>query len=199
MAEALVAIATLIVGTFALSTIVSNAVSATATSRDYLVAQNLITEAIEAVKNVRDSNWLIYPSRKECWLTLDPDIAAYALTECEKAPAVSLGDFLAKQSGDSWLLEDSSSPKSLDLATNIAAESNPYALHIQVDGDFNEYVASPSVNNPSGFYRSIKFTAINDPDSDDIDDSAEFDVKVEWRDGAKVRSITRKFTIYNYL
>lgn len=200
MAEALVAIATLIVGTFALSTIVSNAVSATSTSRDYLLAQNLITEAIEAVKNVRDSNWLIYPSRKECWLTLDPDIETFPLSDCDSAPVVSSGDFLATQSGDSWLLEDSSSPQSLNLTTNTAAGSAPYALHIQSIGDQHEYVSSTVINNnPSGFYRSIKFTALNDPDGDSIDDSAEFEVTVAWRNGAKVRSIIRKFTIYNYL
>lgn len=204
MAEALVAISTLIVGTFVLSTIVSNAVSATSTSRDYLLAQNLITEAAEAVKNVRDSNWLIYPSRKECWLMLNP--GSVPLAECGDAPDVSVppppavSNYLATQSGDGWVLEDPVSPQSLDLETNTPTESDPYALHIQSIEDQHEYVSSTVINNnPSGFYRSIEFTALNDPDSDGIVDNAQFEVKVEWRDGAKVRSITRKFTIYNYL
>lgn len=191
MAEALVAIATLIIATFVLSTIVSNAVSGTSTSRDYLLAENLIMEAAEAVKNVRDSNWLIYPSKKECWLMLDP--GTVLLSECDTEDDVTApGNFLATQSGDSWLL-GSVPGASLNLETNTTAESDPYELHIQTVGVQNEYVSSTVVNdNPSGFYRSILFTALTG-------DIAVFEVTVQWRDGAKVRGITKKFTIDNYL
>lgn len=197
MAEALVAISTLIVGTFVLSTIVSNAVSATSTSRDYLLAQNLITEAAEAVKNVRDSNWLIYPSKKQCWLMLDP--GSVLLADCDTASSVTApGNYLATPGGG-WLLEAVPGAP-LDLETNTTAESDPYVLDIQTVGVQNEYVHSATLDNPSGFYRSIVFTALNDVvPADGIVDNAQFEVTVQWRDGAKVRSITRKFTIYNYL
>lgn len=195
MAEALVAIATLIVGTFALSTIVSNAVSATSTSRDYLLAQNLITEAAEAVKNVRDSNWLIYPSKKECWLMLDP--GTVLLADCDTAsPALSVtasGNYLATP-GDGWVLE-AVAGEPLNLEINEISESDHYILYIQGAVGQYEYVSSSvpiGDGDPSGFYRSIVFTALTD-------DSAQFEVTVQWRNGAKVRSITRKFTIYNYL
>ncbi len=194
MAEALVAVASLVIATVVLSTILSNARTATSTSRDYLIAQNLITESIEAVKNVRDTNWLLYPSRRECWLVIGD------CPDNDPATINAEANYLTTEINGKWQLEykqinnQAGQPGKLDIETNAASVSGNFVLHL--DPNNNRYVSSTvdGVNNPSRFYRSVFVKSV-----DANDDKAVFEVKVEWRDGAKVRGVTRKFTIYNYL
>ena len=72
LAEALISVAMLIIASVAMTTVLTNAVNASNSSKNFLIAENLLIEGIEAVKNIRNSNWLIRPIEKACWLIPDP-------------------------------------------------------------------------------------------------------------------------------
>lgn len=195
LTEALTAIASLTLGVIVLSTIITNAVSTTKVSRDYLLAKTLITEAIETVKNIRDTNWLTQPTNKNCWLVLNPASGSGC------GPQANVGsNYLAifDRNSGKWFLQSGPSDE-LDLATYSGSDSQEsYRLFVDrigEDGDIDFYANSPEGTSiASNFYRNIKFTEI-----DAGNDFARLKITVEWLDGAKVRNITRELTLYNYL
>lgn len=199
LTEALVAIASLALGVMVLGTIITNAVSTTQVSKDYLLAQNLITEAIETVKNIRDTNWLLQPTNRNCWLVLSP----IAGSRCGGVAAVG-GNYIAVFNNPRWILQSSGASGELDLANNINALASQENYRLYIDSldlsgggsaDFYRDSASSGASGiASDFYRNIKFTEI-DPGND----FARLEITVEWLEGAKVRNITRELILYNYL
>lgn len=61
LTEVLIALATLITAVIALGSITTSSISTTILSRDYLVAENLVTEAVKIVKNLPNTNRLRKP------------------------------------------------------------------------------------------------------------------------------------------
>ena len=101
MAEALLAITLLVVASSVLGTILMNSTGSTSISKDYLIAQNLATEGVEAVKIIRDTNWLRKPNDKKYWLRLDPD------TDCSDISAPNYDTYVpmsyrAEQNDKNW-------------------------------------------------------------------------------------------------
>ncbi|MBD3360511.1 hypothetical protein GF366_01785 [Candidatus Peregrinibacteria bacterium] len=182
LTEALVAIGMMAIGSIILGSIITNAVSTTALSKNYLLAQNLATEGIEGVKNLRDTNWLREPEKEECWLSLNPD-------EVCGVEAEERMDYIVYQNErDQWIME--SMAEELDLEGEQKNEG--YRLFVkEIDGLYNIYVHNPSNAEPSPFFRGIKFNKITD-------NAATFEIKVQWKEGAKVRTIVRTVTLYNY-
>lgn len=204
LTEALVSIASLTLGVMVLGTIITNAVSTTQVSKDYLLAQNLVTEAIETVKNIRDTNWLLQPTNRNCWLVLSPITGS----RCGTTAAVG-GNYIAVFNNPRWILQSSGATGELDLAANIAnlASQESYRLYIDSlnlsgggTADFyRDSAGSGALGIASDFYRNIKFTEITDSNGDGTNDFARLEIIVEWLEGSKVRNITRDFILYNYL
>lgn len=66
--EVIVSIFVIALGSAAATGLVTSALQSNALSRDNLTALNLATEGIEAVRNIRDSNWIKYAYDKQnCW------------------------------------------------------------------------------------------------------------------------------------
>lgn len=182
LTEALVAIATLAMGVLALGTITQNSIATTILAKDYLVARGLAKEGEEIVKNIRLTNRMQQPTKPDCWMT--PDVAA----GCN---AMTPNDyFVAYVKNGAWILEDKGSalpnPDLPKVATNI-----PFQLFTD-DSGFYPQPTKPAGTTGSRFYRSIKPTTISA-------DTAAFEIKVQWKDGAKTREINRIVTMYNYL
>jgi len=79
LTEALIAVAMLVIASVATTSVIKNSVNATKLSKNYLIAENYLTEGIEVVESIRNSNWLRKPLDKEsCWLVPNPDISASA-------------------------------------------------------------------------------------------------------------------------
>jgi hypothetical protein len=57
------------------------------------------------------------------------------------------------------------------------------------------YRTQDSGDEGTPYYRSIRFKNIDLV----TNDFAEFEVLVQWKDGSKVREVSRTLTIYNYL
>lgn len=190
LTEALVAVATLATGVIILSSIINNSISSTIVSKDYLIAQNLLTESVEAVKNIRDTNWLIRPDKKECWLMTDPDNP-----NCDAALPEKNSNYVTVFGNSGWKLHKIANGDGLDLASSQAAlTAPPYRVYQKaIMADTKQYVnAENALQDSSKFYRTVKFSNVSI-------DSAFFEAKVQWADGAKVRTVSRSFTMYNYL
>lgn len=188
LTEALIAITTLTAGAIAMGSIVSNAISTTTVSKDYLIAQNLVTEGEEAVKVIRATNWMKKPDKKDCWLTIT--------TDCSGAKVSAGESYAAINKSGLWQLVDANSG-GLDLAqSNVATYQTPFQLYLQDIGGVKQYVAVNSGNLPvSRFFRAIKFVNVDTTNNT----QATFEIKIQWLDGSRVRTINRELTIYNYL
>jgi len=187
MAEALLAITLLVVGASILGTILMNASGSTAISKDYLIAQNLATEGVEAVKNIRDTNWLRMPNDKKCWLALDPDINCADNTSPTYTSYNDMS-YIAGQNNKGWWSLSKGTESGLDLSNNPDSSTNTkFRLYINGGGKYVHDQAFTS----SPFFREVRFT-------DATELMATFNVKVQWVEGKKVRTISRdKCTIYN--
>jgi len=190
LTEALIAVGILGVGVVIMSAVVTNAISATKTSRDYLLAQNLTTEAVEAVKNIRDTNWLLRPNDKTCWLVINPVALRDPNANCatQQSAQQNVNYVVNFNSGD-WNM---SQVMGSDLNLQNGASVNAGFLLYEQPGRTGVFYGNTVRPTPSRFYRSVKFTNVTAS-------MAEFIVSVQWFDGAKKRKIDRVLTIQNYL
>ncbi len=104
LTEALISVAMLIIASVATTTVITNSVNATKLSKNYLIAENYLTEAIEVTETVRNSNWLIRPHATDaCWLVPDPELLLNINSPCI---LVSINSkYKIKFDSDHWRLE----------------------------------------------------------------------------------------------
>ncbi len=190
LAEVLITLAALTTTVIVLGVITNNALSTTNLSKDYLVAQNLVTEGVEAVKNLRDTNWLIYPDKKQCWLTL--------VANCTTQGPNNNSNYIIVLSNGVLKLFKPSGDNPLDLDSSDLSNKTPYRLYIK-NSQYVGYPAPYSGAITSKYFRSIKFISITDTDADNVTDYVTIEVKVQWKDGAKTKEINKTITLNNYL
>lgn len=177
--EALMAIALLSIATTVMGGIVRDSISTTTLSKDYLSAHNLSIEAMESMKNIRDTNWLIHPSDKNCWLAIDPT-AANVVCPADQM-SVGVNYVTARTDNGSFKLTTVAG-QNLDLEKN-PKDKGPY----KVAGDFGG----------ADFYRSVKLLGVTKAGASVK--SASFEVRVEWERGKKNSKLVRNFVLYNYI
>ncbi|MBT7736362.1 hypothetical protein HN709_01620 [Candidatus Peregrinibacteria bacterium] len=188
LAEALLAIAMLSISVVVTASIIQNALESTNLSKNYLVAQGLATEGVEAVKSIRDTNWLKEPANSYCWLRFDPSNPA---SSCDSAYYADNGDVFVPMinTSGSWYLSRVPGNKALlleDESKTIPTESIIY--------DWGRGLSHTVSSIQSPYYRTITFESISPFAS-----SALVEVKIQWKEGQKVRTILRSVTIFNYL
>lgn len=189
LVEALLAIAMLSIGSLVLASIIQTSVRTTVLSRNYLIAQNLATEGLEAIKSVRDTNWLLQPGDPDCWLEMDPnsgvDICPFKMSDG--------GNYRPEEDGGKWKMTTVSGG-GLDLS----GITNNSEYQLFVNNSRYSYLHNPG--EPTIFYRGINVLSIMDiAPADDVDEYAVFEVVVEWKEGQKVRSLKRELLLYNFL
>lgn len=190
LAEVLLAVALLAICSVVIGSIINSAMQMNIFSRNYLIAQNLATEAIEAVKNVRNTNWLKCPENKAKWLQIKP------AAECDKVVVGINNYYIIMQDAVTgmWYLEAKNQPPGeLDLTNKAESVNTKYLLYLTTQ-DINNlqiYTHTSTGNGLSIFFREIKFQNYSD-------DKSTFRVKVQWREGAKIRELIRNAEIYNY-
>ncbi len=201
LTEALISMATLVIASVVMSTIIQNSLSTTTMARDYMIAQNLATEAIEAVKVIRDTNMMIRPPEvnpgaASCWLTLNPEglLVNPPPVACP-AVAQSGSKYIVVQTAGRWKMVLVGGNVDLNLGSpNV----NPiiqklYALFL-VNGRYIQTLNPLGTYTESQFYRRVRFTNIAVDGS-----SATIEVKVEWKNGKKIRNVIRTYTLFNTL
>jgi hypothetical protein len=104
LTETIIAMTIFAVGITLSSTLVASSLRNINTSKNRVIAVNLAREGIEAVRNMRDTNWLKYSSkRRTCWNqmpTSDPTEA------CDGANPIEPGRYIVYKSEDQrWRLQ----------------------------------------------------------------------------------------------
>lgn len=204
LAECLTSITILTICIVILSGVITSSATSTAMSRDYVIAQNLANEAINVVEIVRNSNWMIRPTEKtNCWLVKNPG-EILGTASCTATISANTSDFYIPVFNTittsptiiagSWILKPAGTSTDLDLTNNQDSTNSKYLLRLKTLTDgatmYLQDLADTS-GTATKFYRRIKFTSI-------AAGTAAFEVKVEWKDGAKVRKYVTSNTITNY-
>jgi len=186
LTEAILTISILVTCAIIAGGMFTNAVNTTAVSKDFLIANGLAIEGSEAVRNIVYTNKMLHPNDKTCWLNLDP-----AVDNCG-AKANAGSNYLPVEKADNsqtkgkWQLGNGN-VKDLDLEKNQDVQ-NSYLLYI--DNVTKRYTTSAVNSVASKFYRSVKFSAVNDS-------YATFEIKVAWYEGAKAWSTTSVVDVVN--
>lgn len=181
LVEVVIAVFVVALGSGAATSLIVSAMQANSFSKDNLIALYLATEAVEGVRNIRDTNWIRYGFDKtNCW-NLDPDPAVAATCTAPYAQ-IPEGTYSADLDPDTsaWFLRAVANP--LDL-TNAAysATNDEYLLSfydedgvgsthdLYIPKTYLGIIGEPS-SGDSKFYRMIEITyePTGDPSSDDI-------------------------------
>jgi type II secretory pathway pseudopilin PulG len=202
--EVIMSIFIVATGSAAATTLIVSAIQANGFSRDNLIALNLAAEGIEAVRNIRDTNWLKFGFDKEnCWNMMpgkiacaDPDLIA------EGAYTVDLDT-----SAMAWLLSGVPSQPVLDLDAGSPTNNNYYQLwFINTNGDaipHDLYVSKnipPAqlglINDATKFYRmvQISYNGIAKDTADEMNVTS----TVQWKTQQAVHNIVLSSKLTNY-
>ncbi|MBT3349147.1 hypothetical protein HN954_04180 [bacterium] len=196
---ALVILGTVLIGVFSVLTRTS---AANANIKNQIVALNLAREGIEAVRNIRDTNWLKFSGdRRNRWLCLD--------NAC--AEKITAGNYTTEfDSGENrYLLFEIGSSNSLELATDPA---NFESFQLYFDETANRSTHATS-GTPTIFYRQIRLTP-GTPFSDSLSGNEpifcdgnvaacataklEITSHVEWREGNATRSVRLGTNLFDF-
>jgi hypothetical protein len=104
IAETIIALSILAIGITLSSTLMSTSLKNINISKNRVVAVNIAREGIEAVRNIRDTNWLKFSGRRRtCWNHMpgsDPEE-----TCDDSSPLIAPGSYIVyKNDGDRWRL-----------------------------------------------------------------------------------------------
>lgn len=99
--ETIIALSILAIGITIASTVILNSMRNLTNAKNRVIAINLAREGIEAMRNVRDTNWLYYSDRRrQCW-NHDPSVAT-----CEGTSPIPPGTYIVyKHTDQSWRLQ----------------------------------------------------------------------------------------------
>ncbi|MBI5753996.1 hypothetical protein HZA40_02530, partial [Candidatus Peregrinibacteria bacterium] len=123
----------------------------------------------------------------KCWLRLVPDNIVDSLCNSNVSAGSS---YIAFLSGGIWRMTLEGNTD-LNLDTSPTITNNKFLMY--VDGSGYSYIKNAGAV-ASKFYRGIKFTNIAADNS-----QATYTVSVQWKDGAKTRTLDKTITLYNYL
>ncbi len=143
----------------------NRAISTNTNVRNRVVALNIAREGIEAVRNIRDTNWLKYSGdRRGKWLCQDTPTS---LNECSSTGGddlLSTGKYIVEyeMSNQRYYLADASNNTDLDLST--VTDFSEYRLYY--DEINHKYTHVATGNTATFFYRQIQLEVHDGSDSD---------------------------------
>jgi len=187
--EVLTAITTLALAALSAVTLIIAVMNSTAVSKDYLLAQNFARESIETVINIRDSNWLTFPSEKESeWMNLGCGSES-------KIDQTMYYKIETEESGCKKLIQVDASGLNITSPDNQQSFSF-YKLYQDTNGIYTHGTSNPKQPQPfPAYYRSIKLTPIGTAAPYP---QYEIESKVQWLNNSKVETYTLKAIIANY-
>ena len=206
--EVLIAVLVLAVGIIAgVRLLISSGIN-NELSRERVVATNLAREGIEAVRNIRDTNWLRFAGeRRRCWNNADFDSSI----TCEESgyvgvPIKVIEDqtfYIAKFNSTNFRWELNNSPSdALDLTDGIDTSDEDYRLQIDADGLYNHDLSGTD----SIYFREIWIEYLNDsataPTSETPPEKANvirITSKVEWYDRGKFKNVVLTAILTDHL
>lgn len=111
LAETIIALSILAIGITMASTVIMNSMRNLANAKNRVIAVNIAREGIEAVRSIRDTNWLLYSDkRRQCW-NHDPASGV----ACDGLNPIPPGTYIVYKFQDgSWHLQLADTNPSLD-------------------------------------------------------------------------------------
>lgn len=185
MTEALMAVALMATAVIITGSITESTASTTKQSKDYTVAQNLLSETISVAENILNSNLILYPNTPACRFTINTD-------PCKTSNTPTTTDnYIIISKDNRWILENKQAT-GLDLSTDSESNEN-FRIYIQDkkigEVTFPLYTHDNSKENiESPYYRSLRFLNISN-------EEATIEITIQWKDRSKIRTITSTFSI----
>jgi len=180
--EVIAALTCLVLAGLTAVTVAIQVMTTTASSREYLIAQNLAREAIEAVVNIRDTNWMLFPQdKKDCWMIIDS-------STCQQNKKIIEGTSYTVERTATGLFALTVRSGNLNIQDNSDAKTqfSEFLLYVS---DENIYThTSPAQGNLLSpypfpdFYRMVKFSKVDPTDNNDEfnQEKMKITVKVQW-------------------
>jgi hypothetical protein len=204
--EVIVAIFILTLGSGAATVLIVSAMRANTFSKDNLIALNLAVEGIEAVRNIRDTNWIKYGFDKEnCWnLSPEQAVGACAPYASGDYPVIAAGDYVLDFDTNLSAWRMGSETTALDLSNN-AINNDPYQLFkvnfITADSEpdlilSKSQSASDTNRVATPYYRmvTIGYPAGNGQGATKMTVTS----LVQWRQGGQIHQIELNSILTNY-
>lgn len=204
LTEVLLAIVLLALSSVVVGGIINTSIKTSAYSRNFVIAQSLVSEGIEGVLSMRNSNWLKYPGNSECWLLINEiPSGGEGGTDCPASGPPSKMveeevEYIPAAFGSDWTVTTyNNNGAAFDLSNPDAAAY--YQLGIVYFGPnetLKAYVDSfeeEEWDEASSFYRKVEFDSISMDQTEAV-----FTVTVAWMEGAKERRVSRTAIMYNF-
>ena len=206
---AVVILSTVLTATFA---ILNRTISTNVNVKNRVIAINIAREGLEAVRNIRDTNWLKYSGdRRGKWLCLELlnnnktaiDTDCFPNSTSQITDEKYLVDF-AELNDESrrYFLSVPSEQDELDLKT--ATSFGDYRLY--QDATSGRYTHDSSSNTSTIFYRQIELEVENPltetfcTTSDDCKNAKlKVIARVQWREGEAVRTLVLETYLFDFL
>jgi len=110
LAETIIALSVLAIGITISGTTILNSIRNLSNAKSRVLAVNIAREGIEAMRNIRDTNWLFYSDkRRQCW-NHNPSMG-----DCDGTEPIEPGVYIIyKDTNDSWQIASADVNTSLD-------------------------------------------------------------------------------------
>lgn len=213
--EIIIAITVISIGTSAITLLVTTVMRANSLSKEFLIANNLATEGLEAMSNMRESNWIEFPGYEtDCWNVV---ASVTSSTSCTTAANKIGGSYsgtgkryFIPEIDDTyytWTLTGKSTANALTSDLSNATKDDPYRLY--TDGTTGIY-STDSAGTVSPFYRMVTIQYLKDNSTIDTSDDAVakpadgiyMDVisLVEWEDHVGgVHTVKKTIRLFNHV
>lgn len=191
MSEVMLAVVLLALSAVVVGGIINTSIKTAEYSRNFVIAQSLVSEGVEGIINMRNSNWLKYPANPECWLVVNPDPGS-----CPAFMADAGVNYFNANMDWQWYLEEGPVANFNPEAEEIDEIYRLQLVSLGATGETKVYMdsAAEETNSvPSEFFRHVIFESIA-PDQS----QAVATVTVAWKEGAKERYVSRTFVLYNF-
>ena len=171
-------------------------------TKERVIATNLAREGLEAVRNIRDTNWLRFAGeRRLCWNNLD---ASQCLDDNSDGipndPIEHKKNYLAKFNNANfrWELDTTGLINRLNLKDGLDADDLAYRLQLGANGIYNHDATGAHTI----YFREIYTEYIEPDQSLAVNEGANIlriTSKVEWVDRGKISDVTLTTLLTDYL
>jgi type II secretory pathway pseudopilin PulG len=205
LVEVLVALVILIISAVYVVRLFSVASINSELARERVIATNLAREGIEAVRVIRDTNWLRYAGeRRICWNNNDPDYCSDSDgDQVADTPLADQTTYIAELRTADYRWELKEVTASLDLDDGVSGSESEYQLSF--DATTGLYVHDDT-GDTSPYYRQIYIEYLDDTGTSLTTTSPaekanvmRVTSRVEWVDRGKHSNVTLTTNLTDYL
>jgi len=152
--ETVVALFIMVMGITAALGLANYSLNASSGIKKQIIGMGLAREGVEAVKNMRDTNWLVGQLDSNCYNFAETTSNANCYRDW-LSPASNGYPIL---NGNFYVYFNAAATASNGYWVSSASASNPWGLNTATDINLGLYTPSASAASNSGFYRQINIT-----------------------------------------